>query len=190
LRFDRYKPDLSPKMFKETHQRSGSGILYDLGSHLLDQVISLFGKPKTMTKIQSRHRAHSQVDDYASLILNYEQGLNVFITASLLVAHPQKSFVLHGTSGSYIKDRCDVQERQLLEGLKPTDPLYGQEDPAMEGLLTIMEDGLREDVPVPSFKGDYMSLFDEVYKAIRLGEPYFVAEEQIITQLTILSGSK
>src|SRR5690606_27105712 len=171
-------------------KREGSGILYDLGSHLLDQVISLFGKPKTMTKIQSRHRAHSQVDDYASLILNYEQGLNVFITASLLVAHPQKSFVLHGTLGSYIKDRCDVQERQLLEGLKPTDPLYGLEDPAMEGLLTIMEDGQREDVSVPSFKGDYMCLFDEVYKTVRLGKSYFVTEEQIIMQLTILSGSK
>ncbi len=190
LRFDRYTPHLSHKIFKETKGRAGNGVLYDLGSHLLDQAISLFGKPKSVTKIQSCHRTHSQVDDYGTLLLIYEQGLNVFITTSLLVANPQKSFVLHGDRGSYVKDRTDVQERQLLAGMKPNDPLYGLEDPGMEGVLTIIEDGKREDIPIPSFKGDYMSLFDSVYDTIRNNASYYVSADQIVGQLDILSGSK
>ncbi len=190
LRFDRFKPELSPKIFKEASQRPANGILYDLGSHLLDQSIALFGKPKSAVKIKSKHRKQSRVDDYATLILSYEQGLNVFITTSLLVANPQKSFVLHGDRGSYIKDRSDVQERQLLAGMKPNDPIYGLEDEHEEGLLTIIEGGQREDISVPSFKGDYMLLFEDVYHTIRDNTPYGVSPEQIIWQLDILASSK
>jgi predicted dehydrogenase len=190
LRFDRYTPHLSHKVFKETKSRAGNGVMYDLGSHLLDQTISLFGKPRSMTKIQSRHREKSTVDDYAALILTYDGGLNVFITASLLVANPQKSFVLHGTKGSFIKDRTDVQERQLLSGMKPLDPIYGVEEDGAEGLLTLREGDAREDIRVVADKGDYMQLYDEVYEAIRHDKPYFVTPEQILWQLDILSGKR
>lgn len=138
IRFDRYTPGLSQKVFKEKKNRAANGVLFDLGSHLLDQTISLFGKPRTMTKIKSSHREKSKVDDYAALILTYEGGLKVFITTSLLVAQPQKSFVLHGTKGSFVKDRTDVQEQQLLAGMKPLDPGYGIEPLGCEGALTMM----------------------------------------------------
>ncbi|WP_206367068.1 Gfo/Idh/MocA family oxidoreductase [Sphingobacterium sp. SGG-5] len=188
LRFDRFKPELSPKIFKETSKRAASGVLYDLGSHLLDQSIALFGKPKSVVKIKSKHRPHSRVDDYATLLLSYEQGLNVFITTSLLVANPQKSFVLHGDRGSYIKDRTDTQERQLMVGMKPDDAMYGLEDEQAEGLLTIIEKGQREDIIVPSLKGDYMLVFAHAFETIRNNAPYYVTPEQIIWQLDILSS--
>ncbi|WP_140936903.1 Gfo/Idh/MocA family oxidoreductase [Sphingobacterium lumbrici] len=189
LRFDRFKPEIGPKIFKET-TRPASGVGYDLGSHLLDQVISLFGSPKSATKILSQNRPNTKVDDYASLILNYQDGLNVFITTSLLVANPQKSFVLHGTNGTFIKDRTDVQETQLQFGVTPLDPSYGIEHEGQEGLLTVILDGTVDEIDIASEKGNYMQLFDAVYRTIRLREPYFVTAEQILCQLEILAPSK
>ncbi|MBE8723099.1 Gfo/Idh/MocA family oxidoreductase [Sphingobacterium pedocola] len=189
LRFDRFKPEIGPKIFKET-PRPASGVLYDLGSHLLDQVISLFGNPKSATKILSQNRPNTKVDDYASLILNYQDGLNVFITTSLLVANPQKSFVLHGANGTFIKDRTDVQEAQLQFGMSPLDPSYGLEHEGQDGLLTVILDDVTEEIDVSPEKGDYMQLFDAVYQTIRLREPYFVTAEQILCQLEILAPAK
>ena len=85
IRFDRFKPEIGPKAFKEKHVPA-SGIIYDLGSHLVDQVIALFGRPKSMTKIRGSYRPKSKVDDYGSIMLSYTSGLNVFLTCSLLVA--------------------------------------------------------------------------------------------------------
>jgi scyllo-inositol 2-dehydrogenase (NADP+) len=190
MRFDRFKSEIGAKKFKET-KRAASGILYDLGSHLLDQVISIFGKPKSVTKILTKNRPRTRVDDYACLVLNYPQGLSVFITVSLLVALPQKSFVLHGLSGSFIKDRSDPQEEQLLGGGTPLDIDYGREIQGREGVLSeVQQDGriLNEFVAAP--KGDYMQLFNAVFETLRLGKPYFVSEEQILWQLEILEPSR
>lgn len=190
IRFDRYTPGLSQKVFKEKKNRAANGVLFDLGSHLLDQTISLFGKPRTMTKIKSSHREKSKVDDYAALILTYEGGLKVFITTSLLVAQPQKSFVLHGTKGSFVKDRTDVQEQQLLAGMKPLDPGYGIEPLGCEGTLTVMGEDGRQDVRIVANKGNYMEVFDSVYQTIRADKPYFVSPEEILWQLSILQPEK
>lgn len=190
LRFDRYSPNLSHKVFKEKKNRAANGVLYDLGSHLLDQTIALFGKPRSMTKIQSTHREKSKVSDYAALVLTYDGGLKVFITTSLLVANPQKSFVLHGTKGSFVKDRTDVQEQQLLAGMKPLDPGYGLEKEDAAGLLTVIGEEGRQDVNVVADKGNYMQLFDAVYRSVRYDEPYFVTPEQILWQLDMLQNEK
>lgn len=190
LRFDRYKSSIGPKVFKET-KRAASGILYDLGSHLLDQAISLFGKPKSITKLKSTFREKSVVDDYGHVMLNYPSGVNVFITVSLLVADPQASFVLHATKGSYIKYRADVQEAQLLEGMLPNMPGYGEEAMDREGVLTVAHtEDIREKQLLPSLKGDYMKVFDAVYQTLRHGLPYYVRKEEIIWQLEILEPAK
>src|SRR5690606_31804693 len=95
VRFDRYRVEKSPKVFKEL-KIPGSGVLYDLGPHLLDQVISLFGKPEKSLKILATHRPGSEVDDFSTLVLSYPKGFTVFIHASLLVANPLPAYVLHG----------------------------------------------------------------------------------------------
>lgn len=190
LRFDRYKPEIGVKVFKET-KRPGAGIMYDLGSHLLDQAISLFGRPKSISKVKNTYRVNSLVDDYGMIMLNYASGVNVYITTSLSVVDPQPSFVLHGTKGSFIKKRCDVQEAQLIDGMFPNDPLYGLENPADEGRLAIANDQDQvEYYTVPAIAGHYMGLFDEVYHAIRLNKPYFVERDHIIWQLQVLEPSK
>ena len=189
LRFDRYRQEIGPKVFKET-KRPAAGVMYDLGSHLLDQTLSLFGKPRSVTKLQGAYRSGSKVDDYGHLMLNYVDGLNVFITTSLLVADPQASFVLHGTEGSFVKHRTDVQESQLLAGMKPDNSFYGIEQEGGHGLLTIRnEEGKLEKISVPSERGSYPSVFEEVYQTIRLHKPYYVTEDQIVWQLEILAPS-
>ncbi|CAM3868527.1 Gfo/Idh/MocA family oxidoreductase [Mucilaginibacter galii] len=189
FRFDRYKPTLSPKAFKETAGTPASGLVYDLGPHLLDQVISLFGKPLTTHKVIASHREGSEVADYFSYQLTYPHQLTVYVTSSLLVAQPLPSFVLHGTAGSYLKERCDVQEAQLDQNMKPTNPQYGVEPNGSEGQLVLM--GLNNEKTiekVPSHRGNYLNLFDAVYHTIANGALYPITNEHIAWQIELLEA--
>ncbi len=187
VRFDRYRPEKSHKIFKETKERAGSGVLYDLGPHLLDQVLSLLGRPTKTMKLTTTHRPDSEVDDFSSLVLYYDNGPVVFVHANLLVANPMPAYVLHGTKGSFQKDRTDVQENQLLAGMSPKDEEYGVEPAGKEGLLyEVKEDGTTEMRYEQALKGDYNRLFNAVYDQIHHNEPFPVAEEQIMWQMEIL----
>lgn len=186
IRFDRYRATISPKTFKEI-PIPASGIQYDLGPHLLDQVISLFGKPTSFYKVLGKNRTETQVDDYFSIHLSYPNSLNVFVHGNMLVTHVQPAYVLHGDKGSFIKERADVQEDQLVKEIKPTQDLYGKEATGMEGQLTLMsEQGLKQHSLVPSEQGNYPLLFEAVYQCLTKGEPYPVEEEEVMTQIRIL----
>lgn len=187
-RFDRYRKAIGPKTFKE-EPHPASGLLYDLGPHLLDQAISLFGKPSSFYKVLGKHRPGTKVDDYFMIHLAYPDDLNIFLTSSLLVADPQKAFVLHGSAGSLVKGRSDVQEEQLLKGMKLNDPAYGIEPADSKGRLTIMdEQGNPSSTYIDSEKGNYIGLFEAVYQSIVNDIAYPVTEEQIIAQLEILEA--
>ena len=182
LRFDRYKPALNVKRFKE-EPGPGAGLLYDLGPHLIDQAISLFGQPLGTHKTVGHYRPGTQVDDFFALHLRYPQGLNVWLTSSLLVAAPGPAYVLHGTLGSYQKPRADVQEAQLLSGLSPLAPGYGHELPGQEGRLTL---GALTPTLDPAAPGNYLGLFEAVFQTIRHGRPYPVRAEEVAWQMEIL----
>jgi predicted dehydrogenase len=189
FRFDRFKPQLNPKKFKEDADSLGSGLVFDLGPHLVDQAISLFGQPLKVERTQGIYRESSQVADYFSLHLHYPAGLHVYLSSSLLVADPGPAFVLHGTQGSFRKDRTDPQEAQLVVGLKPADPAYGREQPGQEGRLTLAApDGTLGATPVPAEASSYASLFEAVYQAIRHGRPYPVRPEELVWQLEALAS--
>jgi len=185
VRFDRYRKEIGPKLFKEINQPA-SGISYDLGPHLLDQVIDLFGKPNKSLKLLSSHREHSQVDDYFTFILSYENGLSVYVHGSLLVAQPLPAYVVHGTKGSFQKSRADVQETQLDRGMWPTDELFGLEPPGEEGLLTVIKNKQKHLSYKEALKGNYKGLFNAVYEQIRKDKPFPIKEEHIIWQMEIL----
>jgi predicted dehydrogenase len=189
FRFDRYKLTPSLKTAKET-STPGSGLLYDLGPHLLDGVISLFGAPLNWRKNLGLFRPETKVDDYANIHLSYPSQLQVFITASLLVADEQPAFILHGSKGSYIKRRADVQERQLLEGISVSNASFGAEEAGIEGILTTMsENGTKKIAKIVSEKSSYINLFNDVHKTIRDGKPYPITAAQIIKQLEILEAN-
>jgi len=186
LRFDRYKPGLNAKKFKE-EPRPGSGLLYDLGPHLLDQAISLFGQPLSARKTVGRYRPGTQVDDFFSLHLRYPAGLNVWVTSSLLVAAPGPAYVLHGTHGSYQKDRTDNQEAQLLQGISPLAPGYGHENPGQEGHLTLAAaDGTLTTTTEAAAPGNYLGLFDAVLQTIRHNLPYPIRADELRWQNVLL----
>ncbi|MGK9116389.1 MULTISPECIES: Gfo/Idh/MocA family oxidoreductase [Sphingobacteriaceae] len=186
IRFDRYRKEKSPKTFKEINQ-AAAGLTYDLGPHLLDQVISLFGKPKDSIKLTSIHRENSEVDDFFTFVLTYEHGLTVFAHASLLVAQPLPAYVIHGTKGSFQKNRADVQEEQLDKGMWPTDEKFGLEAVGQEGLLTIINKTNQKQIFYKeALKGNYKGLFNAVYEQIRKDKPYPITEEQIIWQMELL----
>jgi scyllo-inositol 2-dehydrogenase (NADP+) len=186
FRFDRYRDEISYKFFKE-QQIPGAGILYDLGAHIIDQAISLFGIPDDFYKTYSNNRKLTEVDDYASVHLKYKTGTNIFITANMLVADAPPAYSLYGTKGSFTKNRTDIQEEQLLSGLKPDDENYGAEVSGAEGKLVYYTDGgERKEELIAAERGNYMSLFDNVYDAIRADKEYFVKQNEIIAQLSIL----
>ena len=164
-----------------------NGLAYDLGPHLIDQAISLFGRPLKFTKTTATYREDSQVDDYFHFHLSYPDQLNVYLTSGLLIAEPTPSFVVHGTLGSYIKDRVDVQEAQLDKGITPSDPAYGIEPESIEGkLVTFDENNQKNAELVPSCKGQYIQLFEAVYQTIRNGALYPITEEHIAWQIELL----
>ena len=188
FRYDRYRHHIGPKVQKET-PIPGSGLMYDLAPHLLDAVISLFGIPLKWTKTLGHFRPLTQVDDYAHLHLIYPEELQVFVTMSLLVVEAQPAFVLHGTRGTYIKHRADIQERQLLADMSPNDPLYGIEQSEDAGILTtISEEGIKKQEKIKAEKSSYLNLFEAVYQTIRAGKSFPITEAQIIQQIEILEG--
>ena len=187
LRFDRYKTALNTKKFKE-EPGPGAGLLYDLGPHLIDQAISLFGQPLSCHKTLGYNRPTTRVDDFFSLHLRYAQGLNVWLTSSLLVAAPGPAYVLHGTLGSYQKGRADVQEAQLLTGMSPLAPEYGYARPGQEGRLTLSEpDGILTTTPDAAAPGNYLNLFEAVFQTIRQDRLYPIRDEQLLWQNELLA---
>lgn len=187
FRFDRYKAEIGAKQFKEIAVTPGSGLTYDLGPHLLDQAISLFGKPIKSTKVTGIFRQGSSVPDYFNYQLSYPGQLKVFITGSLLAAHPTPGFVLHGTSGSYIKSRENVQEIQLLKNMQLDDPAYGKGSDTKTGLLTtVAANGqLTTESVVPPVE-NYQGLFTAVYDQLINGIAYPITKEQIKSQIVLL----
>jgi scyllo-inositol 2-dehydrogenase (NADP+) len=189
LRFDRYKPELSPKAFKEDGSLKANGLVYDLGPHVLDQVISLFGKPLYYNKITGKNRPNSQVIDYFFFQLSYPDQLNVLVAGSLLTAQPMPAFVLHGSQGTYIKDRVDVQEEQLDKNMLPTDVAYGTEPAGSDGKLITVDSGGKKHIEIiASVKGNYTGLFEAVYQSIANGVPFPVTEQNILTQMELLES--
>ncbi len=186
LRFDRFKPTIGAKTFKETPLPS-SGIWYDLGSHLIDQAISIFGKPLHHYGYKNSYRENSQVDDFAFMHIEFNNKINVFITTSMLVTDAQPGIVIHGTKGSFVKEFCDEQENQLIAGMSPLDSNFGIEKPNKEGKLTYHNANNETVVEIiPSIKGNFNGLFNELFLNIRNDISFSIDNQQIIEQLKLL----
>ncbi|WP_158796568.1 Gfo/Idh/MocA family oxidoreductase [Pedobacter sp. L105] len=188
FRYDRYRVEIGAKKFKE-EPMAASGLQYDLGPHLLDQAISLFEKPDAFQKILGKNRPGTKMDDYFSIHLSYPNDVNVFVHASMLIVDIQPSFVVHGQHGSFIKERADVQEEQLLKGIKPNDPGFGVEARGKEGKLTLIDkNGDRTQELISSETANYIDFFEAVYQSLLNNAPFPVEQQQILTQLAILES--
>lgn len=174
--FDRFKEELSPKLHKETAGK-GKGALYDLGSHLIDQALQLFGWPQALFADITAMRPISQVDDYFELLLYYPQS-RVRLKGSYQVREALPGYIIHGNKGSFIKPKTDVQELQLQAGVLPTDESYGIEPDSEKGLLHTISNGEIIRKYIPSETGNYTAYYEAIYQSIRNEQPLPVTAEQ------------
>ena len=106
--------------------RSGSGVWFDLGPHLVDQALVLFGRPDRVMASMAMQRPGAQAIDWAHVVLEYPQ-LRVVLHVGMLVAGGAPRFVVHGSGGSLVKQAMDRQEAQLLSGMRPGAPGWGED---------------------------------------------------------------
>ena len=162
--FDRYNPLLSPKQHKEIAS-TGAGILKDLGPHLIDQAVCLFGLPQSVFADIRITREHSLVDDYIDILLYYA-SFRVRIKAGFFVREANPAYVIQGKKGSFLKPRGDVQEEELKAGKKPNLDIWGTEPTAKQGLLHTEINGQIIKEYIPTRQGNYYDFFDGVYTSI------------------------
>lgn len=164
IRYDRYRPEISYKVHKET-DLPGAGITYDLGAHLIDQSLQLFGQPKALFADMMAMRDGSPVDDYFEIILYYP-SFRVRLKGSCFVKEPVHEYILHGSKGTFLQKRSDLQETNLLKGVSPSLESWCPAPEAPDGLLHIIADGKEVKEERTSSPGNYMHYFDDVRKAI------------------------
>ncbi|WP_323931274.1 Gfo/Idh/MocA family oxidoreductase, partial [Aeromonas caviae] len=142
----------------------GSGLWFDLGPHILDQSLQLFGQPDWLQADLGKQRPGALADDYFHVVLGYGE-MRVILHGSCLVSAVMPRFVVHGSQGSFIKFGMDVQEEQLKEGKRPPAADWGV-DPA-PGQLSQIRDGQLVQQTVAGEAGDYGAYYRGVCAAIR-----------------------
>lgn len=187
ISYDRYNPGLSPKFHKE-NPGPGAGIVKDLGPHLIDQGLVLFGMPQAVFADIRITRSASQVDDYFEILLYYSK-LRVRLKGGYFVREPSAAYIVHGMKGSFLKTRGDVQESQLLAGKTPDSAGYGIEPEAGEGLLHTEKDGTVIREKVKTLDGNYMDYYAGVYKAIASNQPMPVTADEGINVMRIIEAA-
>jgi predicted dehydrogenase len=173
--YDRYRPEQRPNAWREENE-PGSGILFDLGAHLIDQAFCLFGLPQFVTADIRIQRPHARTTDYFELWLDYG-FTKVILKASMLVREPGPRYSIHGRIGSFIKYGEDPQEALLRMGVLPTAAGWGLEAEDIYGLLHTEINGKIIKEKYPSLAGNYGGFYNDLYHTIRDGEPLKVRPE-------------
>jgi scyllo-inositol 2-dehydrogenase (NADP+) len=185
--YDRYGEELSYKVHKET-PGPAVGVVYDLGSHLIDQALQLFGIPQAVFADIRILRKLSRVDDYFEILLYYK-SMRVRLHSSYMVREPLPSYVLHGRNGSFIKAKTDVQETALQAGKIPNTADWGMEPETEKGFLHAERNGevIKEYILSP--QGNYMQYYDGIYKAMRLQQSLPVTAEEGLNVIRIINAA-
>ena len=156
--FDRYRPEVRDRWREGAGP--GSGIWYDLGPHLVDQALQLFGLPDRVTASFARLRAGAKADDWAHVVMEYP-ALRVVLHASMLVAGGSPRFLVHGDAGSVLKLEPDVQESQLVSGMTPGSPGWGRDPDAL-----VIHGGGGTVGRTPAVDGDQRRFYRDIVEAI------------------------
>ena len=174
--FNRYRPEVEPQTWKEIQQQ-GSGLVWNLGPHLIDQALQLFGFPEAVTAFIRKIRPGAQVEDSFQIMLHYP-GLLAELKSSYLVPDFGLKYKIQGDLFSFQKDGMDIQESQLKSGKSCLDSDYGLELPEFRG--TIRKLGLQglEQEYFENERGNYLAFYDVVFDCIRKeGKPPVLTSE-------------
>jgi predicted dehydrogenase len=190
-RFDRFRPEAKPDTWRERADQPAAGVLWDLGPHLIDGALVLFGEPQTITASAILQRETSQVDDAFDVCMEYPR-LRATLKARILAYAPGPHLLIHGTNGSFIKYGMDPQEERLRNGDIPPGTDWGAdwgEDPEeLWGTLSLVGQPATK---LKTERGDYRGFYANVRDAIEMGAQLDVTPEQALrTMRAILLAHK
>ena len=172
-RAERYRPVVRDRW--RERPGPGSGIWFDLGAHLVDQALQLFGQPEAIVADMAAQRGHGAVD-FFHVVLRYET-LRVVLRGSSLAVAGGPRFQIFGTGGSYVKSGWDTQEESLKKGERPGESSTWGQDPQSGTLARPRGDGI-DTIEVPNLRGDYRRFYEQLRDALLTGsEPPVTIEE-------------
>jgi predicted dehydrogenase len=178
---DRFRPQVRDR-WRET-AGPGAGLWFDLGPHLADQALQLFGLPDRVQADLALQRDGAQTDDWAHVVLHYG-AMRVILHASVLAAGGHRRFVVHGDRGTLVKPSGDVQEAQLIAGMAPGAPGWGIDpDPLL------LFDGTGGRVTRDATPGDQRAYYLQVAAAIREDAPNPVTPLQAIAVIAVIEAA-
>ncbi|REE69539.1 putative dehydrogenase [Paenibacillus taihuensis] len=165
FRWDGFDPVLTSTNWREGAAQ-GNGVFYDLGVHLLDQALTLFGNPDAVSGDVRKQREGAQAHDYFDVTLFYGDHLKINLRSSRFVREATPRYVLHGTKGTFIKYGVDPQEPALINGGQPNTPHWGKEPRELWGKLNTSIGGLHVEGVVETIAGSYADYYKNVYEHI------------------------
>jgi predicted dehydrogenase len=183
-RLERWRPQLKGGWREQGTPGLAGGLLYDLGSHLIDQALHLFGAVTDVYAELDRRRSGIEVDDDVFIALTHACGVRSHLTATVLSAQPLARMRVLGSRAAYLKVHGDVQEAALRSGERPDKPGWGEEPREHWGTLGVGAAA----VPVRSEPGAYQQFYAEVVAALRDGAPPPVDPADAIAGLEIIEA--
>lgn len=181
-KFERFRPTVSANWREEAGP--GSGLYFDLGPHLIDQALILFGTPRSIVGDITRIRPAAVTEDYFHLILQYD-GFRTILHGSNLVYCPGPRFTLLGDKGSFYKFELDVQEKHLKEGMRPGMPNWGVAPIESAGMLYLAD---RTERSVPLERGAYQEFYAGIAAALLTGSEPPVTTKQARSVMVLLEA--
>ena len=185
IHFDRYKPALSTKPHKEL-PTSGNGALKDLGPHIIDQALVLFGWPDKLFADIRITRKNSLIDDWFDIVLYYPNN-RVRLKAGYLVREPLPAYIFHGAKGSFIKTRSDVQETDLTAGKNPGETNWGFDKD--NGLLHTEKHGEVIRTTIETLPGNYFDFYEALFQSLTENKPMPVSADDGIAVMQIIESA-
>lgn len=175
--FDRYRPEVRRRWREE--DLPGAGTLYDLGAHLIDQALVLFGAPDSVSADVAIQRPGSGAPDYFHLVLAYGTKRVILHSASIVRAGGPR-FQVHGSIGSYVKYGMDPQEDALRAGRSPGGAAWGKEPESAYGQLTVEREGREVTEKIETLPGAYQAFYRQMHAAIADGAPLPVSAQEAL----------
>lgn len=188
LRFDRYRPVHSGKDHKEG-DKPGAGNLHDLGAHLIDQAIQLFGFPDAVFADVLTMRNNMIANDYFEILFYYPHPFRVKIKGTVFAREPYYAYILNGENGTFMQERSDLQEARLLADEIPSIDNWIPTPQGFDGILhtTINGEPLRKQTR--SEMGNYMDYYKDVYQSIVNGAPNPVPASDAVLTMRIIDAA-
>jgi scyllo-inositol 2-dehydrogenase (NADP+) len=185
-RYERWRPTVQERWRERGAPEEAGGLLFDLGSHLIDQAVCLFGPPGSVYAEVDRRRPGAAIDDEVFVALSHRRDVRSHLWMSNLASIPGPRLRILGLKGTYEKHGIDLQEESLKAGMRPDDPAWGREPPERWGQLA-GDEGARS---VETEAGAWPGFYRSVAESLRSGEPPPVHPGEALAVIEIIEAAR